>query len=234
MSTIESVIKRNSYEPVKAIIFYNNGSKMYLQDHKIIKGEIRAGKPIKKETFKKFINATVEDNAVGIKRELINPDVLFHDGLDLIVWKEKAKAVEMLFSKNLNIENGYYPAPNLIFALKNKRDLYVWAVKTYDVKHDTEMYLPPFFNILSGQKVCLGSAKLNNEKKGSINELVETYSSLFWKSEFSAIHDGGGVSDNMNLFWKALKDKSKFPYKKLKPLNSYSNANFSSILNQVL
>jgi PRTRC genetic system protein B len=238
MSNLDTVHQANIYKPIKAIVFYQNESnEYYAEESKIVGNELRAGKSIKKSSFMAMGKSIMDDGkSQQLKRELFCDKVLYAENnleSSLIVWKWTDRTAYLRFTNGLGIKDGVYPLPNLVFVLKDNKSLYVYATKTSNINEETPLFRSPFFNILSGEKVCLGTSRLAKEDVSSVNRSIDTFERLFFESHFSALHEGGGVKENIVSLYKSLLNKKAFPVKNLLKVQQYNNVSLVNILREI-
>lgn len=216
------------YIPQAAWVVYTNDSgDYYMEKHKTVqtqKGTILgAGAPLTVEDIKGLIDEYATFAASDVKGLLPKNCIhWFQAGTAItMAWIRPASPMNLLFSEGSTVPSGKAHLPALLFICR-QRQLFVYALAGDEAEEDTQLYYPPFFNIMDGQKVCLGSAHFKNENYSSPKKIQSTMESLFFMSEFSYIHAGGKVAEgvNMNLLWKELIETGKpFPAEALKPLN---------------
>ena len=123
----------------------------------------------------------------------------------------------MMFKNDLNIGDGMFHVPGVIYIIKNERmDIFAYKGKKPDGR--TPLYLAPFFNVTGGS-VCLGNSTLEKPESLDFHTLVEYWEKRFWLSEFS--HLGGGKNptrNNLVLVTERMREQP-FDNDELQPIN---------------
>ena len=154
------------------------------------KGRMEAGIPVTYE----FMDSLVESYSDGNRRiphGWLPPNMLWCDtrrGHESYVWYNPPGKRRMFFKNDLNIGDGMFHVPGVIYIIKNERmDIFAYKGKKPDGR--TPLYLAPFFNVTGGN-VCLGNSTLEKPESLDFHTLLEYWEKRFWLSEFS--HLGGG------------------------------------------
>lgn len=182
--------------PKAALIAYEYESGNYSRSQNYLelrpineKGRMGAGIPV---TYK-FMNSLVEsytESMNGIPHGHIPPNMLWCDtrkGHERYIWYNPPQARKMYFLESLNIQEGTFNVPGVIYVVKYE-SLNIHAFKGKVPGNKTELYLAPFFNV-TGSSVCLGSSSLEKPQEMDFHGLQEYWEKRFWLSEFS--HLGG-------------------------------------------
>lgn len=199
---------------------YNHRQEYYLELHPIDrKGKLKAAVPVSCE----FMNILVENyamNMTSIPYGKIPPNLLWANsrkGHEKYVWYNPPGRRRMFFRESLNIANGEFNQPGIIYAVeRNKMNIYAFKGEK---PHETDtLYLAPYFNV-TGSSVCLGNSSLPVPQNPTFDEWLEYWEKLFWMSEFS--HLGGGTNPTKsNLVIVTEKARNQpFDYEELKPHN---------------
>jgi len=210
MNAIPELLK-----PVIGIIVYKSDSTAYLEQHTIRKIKdnqftFGSAKPMKVKTIGKILNTIkgADLNQYTFK-SLIPDNVLSYNIEDQeinLIWKVKSTIRKLIFDKSLNISNKEKITPHLIFKLKGKR-LYVYSVKTYNIKIDSKLYYAPFHNIYENGNVCMGNVKINFNLK-YIDDLINDIENKFFNSKFTHLNHKL-FKNNINVLWNRNSFKIK-------------------------
>ena len=189
------------FKPKAAMIAYVCGEEYnknyYLELRPINEsGRMGAAVPVSYD----FMNALVENysaDACGTPHGLVPENMLLCDtrrGHDRYVWWNAPRRRKMFFKISLNITDGEFGVPGVVYDAKSD-SLSVYAFKGTRPDMDDTLYRAPFFNVTVAS-VCLGNAPLNLPSDPSFTDLVGCWERRFWMSEFS--HLGGGCNPTKN------------------------------------
>ena len=183
------------------------------------KGRMEAGIPVTYE----FMDSLVESYSDGNRRiphGWLPPNMLWCDtrrGHESYVWYNPPGKRRMFFKNDLNIGDGMFHVPGVIYIIKNERmDIFAYKGKKPDGR--TPLYLAPFFNVTGGN-VCLGNSTLEKPESLDFHTLLEYWEKRFWLSEFS--HLGGGKNptrNNLVLVTERMREQP-FDNDELQPIN---------------
>lgn len=211
------------FTPKAALIAYECGrsysKEYYLELHPINeKGKMGAGIPVTQE-FMNEIASSYSDTTSGMPHGILPENMLFADtrkGQEKYIWFNPPGKRQMFFYKELNIKDGEYNLPGLIYIVSEGK-LCMYAFKGKKPGENTELFLAPFFNA-SSTYVCLGSSNLEKPQSPSFKELLEYWEKRFWLSEFSHLSGEGNPTEH-NLV-RVLEDSAKAPFdaNELKPI----------------
>ena len=183
-------------------------------------GRMMEGTPVTEEFMNELaLNYTgVESNKPHgrIPRTMLYADN--RKGSEKYVWYDSPRKRMMYFTEKLNIDDGEYYAPGLIYEASDS-SLKVYSYKGNKVPAEDEaLFRGPFFNV-SDSSVCLGSARVKKPDDPTFESVVAYWEKMFWMSKFSHLY--GSISptvDNLILVTKAAKDKP-FDLDQLKPID---------------
>lgn len=169
------------------------------------------------------MDSLVESYSDGNRRiphGLLPPNMLWCDtrrGHESYVWYNLPGKRRMFFKNDLNIGDGMFHVPGVIYIIKNERmDIFAYKGKKPDGR--TPLYLAPFFNVTGGS-VCLGNSTLEKPESLDFHTLLEYWEKRFWLSEFS--HLGGGKNptrNNLVLVTERMREQP-FDNDELQPIN---------------
>lgn len=193
----------------------------YLESRKIGEnGLMGAGKPVSG----KFIQALVKGFAVeasSTPHGNIPKQVLYSDtrkNQEKYVWYSPPCRKFMYFKDNLNIENGEYCIPGLIWTVRND-SLYLYSYMSKRVSPGMQLFSAPFFNVSPKDgDVCLGNAKLKLPENPSFQSFIKYWEDLFFLSEFS--HLRGDNPTKTNLVLAVKRSAEVFNYDELIPVRN--------------
>ncbi|MCC8153249.1 MAG: prokaryotic E2 ligase family D protein [Tannerellaceae bacterium] len=195
-------------KPYVALVGYQNSDDNYFEIHPIEKTEegytLGVGSPLTYECISEIAsNFSAEFNITP--HGAIPSTLLYFDnriGLEKYVWYNPPCKRRMFFSKSLNIEDGEYCVPGIVYMV-NGENLDVYAFK--GKKPSNKLFNAPFFNVTNGS-VCLGNAKVKYPENPSFADYIKYWEDKFWLTEFS--HLGSNpVKGNLVLVTKESKER---------------------------
>ena len=192
------------FQPAAALIAYAcetdyRKSEYYLELRKIGKdGIMQAGKPVSRKFIQSLAeNFTVETSSVPhgeIPRELMFANT--REGK--YVWYSHPCSKFLFFKSSLNIPNGKYFVPGLVWQVKDET-LYLFAYKAKRPTSNMQLFYAPFFNVNSCGSVCLGNSKLELPEKLTFQEYIKYWEDKFFLSEFSHVLGDNPTKSNLVL-----------------------------------
>jgi len=208
------------YIPEMALIVYRNNEtgNLYIESHKInVDGRMLAGNPLTLKCIAELVESfSVEQGSVP--HGIVPENMLYFDtrkGHERYLWWNPPRQRLMFFSSNLNIKDGEYYLPGIIYDT-NGENLDVYAFKGKNPEVESRLFKAPLFNV-TGQNVCLGSAKIKFPDNPAFSDYIEYWEKKCWLSEFS--HLGGSVNPTKsNLVAVTKKMKESFDNNELIPL----------------
>lgn len=132
------------------------------------------------------------------------PENVIAYGLNYMAWTSEATSRPLLFQgaadKGLQELDGQsFPQPRLLFIVKNQR-LCIFALKgTERPTPQTPLYKAPYFNLLPGEEMCKGSARI--PKAGDL-ESIPKWEEVFFLSNF--VHGNGTKRWNFDGSYKEM------------------------------
>jgi PRTRC genetic system protein B len=212
--------------PTKAVIVYEWDGEYYLEQHKISKGQMLAGKPLTEEMLHDLAEALdkkkrKDSTIIGI----VPSNLLYcHWAAEkkVLVWYEIPVKRQMLFTKDLGIKNGEAWQPGLIFVMTGKELLVFAYVGDQRPCETTQLYRAPYHNVSSEGEVCLGSASISGHFDNTYSSWIMRYQLLFWGSEFSHLAGNDSpIQGNLNAYWmKAIRTGAAFDNSVLIPFSA--------------
>ena len=188
-------ILNQQHIPEMALVVYRNNKtgSIYIESHKInAEGRMLAGCPLTLKCITELVETfSVEQGTVP--QGAVPGNLLFFDtrkGHERYVWYNPPGKRMMYFSRSLNIEDGEYCLPGIIYDT-NGENLNVYAFKGKKPEAETKLFKAPLFNV-TGQKVCLGNAKIKFPDNSTFIAFIEYWEKKFWLTEFS--HLGGNIN----------------------------------------
>ena len=208
--------------PVAALIAYvsedeNWQKDYYLEFRKIGKtGVMEAGKPVSIKFIQSLIESySVESSSVPYG-EIPKGLLYVNTREEKYVWHTPPCRKHLYFKGSLNIPNGEYYIPGLVWQVKGY-SLYLFAYKAKRLTSGTQLFSAPFFNVNSTDgNVCLGSAKLKLPEKLTFQKFIKHWEDKFFLSEFS--HLRGNNPTKTNLVLVTLNSKQAFDNAELLPI----------------
>jgi len=209
-------------QPIAALIAYTcNGSyhkDYYLEYRKINNsGLMGAAKPVSK----KFVQSLVENFSAN---ETLFPHGEIPEGLlyadtrkEKYLWHRPPCQKFLYFKSNLNIPNGKYCLPGLVWSIE-RNTLCIFAYKAKRLMQDTQLYSAPFFNVDHKKGiVCMGSASLKPPESLTFSNFIKFWEDKFFLSEFSHITGSNPIKNNLVTVIK--NSVNSFDNNELKPIN---------------
>lgn len=212
-------LKITDYTPDSMIISYRSEhhDKFYLESAKLSNkhGKLEPGafSPVSMSLMKK-IAETVSKNYNSFEYNALESNNLINFAINgtsvKMAWVTQPCVRELFFTKEMGLENGFYPVPKLIFSIDDE-DLDVFAVRRNDkLTADTVLYNAPFGNISEDGSVCMGSVR-TKAKIPSLVKLMQKWEVLFFKSYFTHTNNDKIIKGNLVTLFKSLKGKDSFP-----------------------
>lgn len=170
------------------------------------------GAPLTKECISELVSSFSAEQS-HMPAGKIPSNLLFSDnriGHKRYLWYNPPMQRMMYFSKNLNMEDGLYFVPGVIYVAESDK-LNIYAFKGR--KPVDRLYQAPFFNV-SGASVCLGNASIEYPEDPGYEALMHYWERKFWMTEFS--HLGGSRNPTKNNLYTVTKNwKERFDYNEL-------------------
>lgn len=208
-----------SYNPFMALIVYKESgeSSFYIESHSIDKkGQLQAGTPMSEACITELASSFSQEQMIT-PTGIIPSNLLYSDnriGHQAYIWYNPPKKQMMYFSKQLNIPDGEYHIPGIVYVAKGN-SLNVYAFKG---KKPNRLYRAPFFNTSSDGSVCLGNAKIEYPQKPSFFDIIKYWEDKFWLTEFTHLGGGGNPTKN-NLVIVTKNSEGIFDDKELIQMN---------------
>ena len=136
-------------------------------------------------------------------------------GQEEYIWYNPPGERQMFFHKDLNIQDGIFNLPGIVYHAKNG-SMDVFAFKGKRPVETTPLFRAPLFNV-TGSSVCLGQFVGVTTEPDSFP--AEYWEKRFWLTEFS--HLGGNVNptvSNLVIVTENIRN-NPFDMNELKPMN---------------
>ena len=172
----------------------------FLEFRKIGKeGTMGAGKPVSIKFVQSLAeNFTMESSSVPYG-EIPKRLLYANTGEEKYVWHTPPCRKYLYFKSGLNIPNGEYAIPGLVWQVKGD-SLYLFAYMAKRLTSGTQLFSAPFFNVDSNNgSVCLGSAKLKLPEKLTFLTFIKHWEEMFFLSEFSHLLGSNPTKTNLVL-----------------------------------
>ena len=212
--------------PVAALIAYQSENEYGNKEHYLElrnigdNGMMGAGKPVST----RFIQSLTESFSVkstSIPHGEI-PKVMWYADTreEKYIWHRPPCRKYLYFKKDLNIPNGVFCIPGLVWMVKREH-LYLFAYRSKRLSCKTQLYAAPFFNVnASSGSVCLGNAKLEKPEILNFFNFLKFWEDKFFLSEFSHLSGSNPTRHNLVLVMKnstnVFDNEELIPVKKLK------------------
>lgn len=199
--------KDSSFTPFMAMVAYkNHRDQVYIESHNINKkGQMLSGVPLSKACITELAGSFSEEQSVT-PHGILPANMLYFDsrtGYRKYIWYNPPRRQMMFFHKKLNIANGQYHIPGIVYVAKgDSLDLYAFMGK----KPKDKLYKAPFFNTTNGS-VCLGNAKIEYPENPTFQDLINYWEKKFWLTEFT--HLGGSMNPTKGNLIQVTKDSIK-------------------------
>lgn len=148
-------------------------------------------KPVDELFLSELVDAIKQDHFEPLKwKGFIPKNVLYCDASKRepkLIWYQEPKHMYLYFSDETKIESALYRMPPLIFKLEQS-ELFVYRLSTDDVNPDVLLYHLPLPNIYEDAKICLGEAKSKRRKNKTLDDVMQFYIDVFYKTEFNSLH----------------------------------------------
>jgi len=179
-------------------------------------GLMEAGKPVSQ----KFIHSLVEnfstESSSVLYGKIPQRMMYVHSRKGKYVWHTSPCRKYLYFTTNLNIPNGEYCIPGLVWMVDGE-SLYLFAYKAKRLTPNTQLFSAPFFNVTAKDgSVCLGNAKLKPPQNLIFLNFMQYWEDKFFLSEFA--HVLGGNPTKTNLVLVTLNSTQSFDNSELLPI----------------
>jgi PRTRC genetic system protein B len=211
---------RQQQVPCMALIVYRNDQtgNLYLESHRIDeKGRMLAGRPLTLRCITELADAFAVESG-GVPHGILPANMLFCDtrkGHERYVWYNPPRKRMMFFNSKLNMDDGEYAMPGLIYDTCGER-LDIYAFSEEKPIPDSVLYKAPMFN-MTEESVCMGNAKINFPDNPTFPEYINCWEKKFWQTEFSHLGNCGNPTRN-NLVIVIKNSTKYFDYEELIPL----------------
>lgn len=209
ISTKKTIDIHEAIEPMEAVmalVVYNAGNDVYIEQTDIKDGIPGESKPLSVETTKSiFSNLLASESGTIQAKELLPKNLLYLDinvGNFTVIWYRKSEIRTLKFAKELKMHDYTIKVPAMIYKATRK-ELSVWAIKDTKVPREkTQLFEAPFPNIYGDARVCLGNTKINIPMITTVQQIIAEYEKSFWYSEFT---------DNNNYiqYWRKIVKSKK-------------------------
>ena len=201
---------------VRAILLYGSGEKIRLATvHEPVNDPqggpplLDAGEPLTRG----FLEALVRGLGNELPAAFLPSNVLVY-ATSLTAWWEPPQIRSMFFAPDCDgktLDGKLLPHPPLVFAVRDG-GLMVWALaEDRRPEPDTWLYLAPYWNVYSDDRVCHGS--MPTPKTATIDNLPQ-WSHAFFASRFTGSNLGIQQCSHPEGFiglWRSLIGKKQFP-----------------------
>ena len=216
MNTLASEISTEDLTPHMDIIFFKNEDGIYAEY-----GVDLTTKPKYRPLSFRAIEGLLKDLQnqkamqgafASFDNNFVPKNVIYHSVRGLypsIAWIVKGK-YRPYYTRHKDDIMLFYP--HILFFIDREK-LYMFALKTLNVKPDTMLYTLPFPNMYEGGSMCWGSVRRNKLFSKSLNRTMENCEAAFFNSNFT-----GELMGNNKVFKKKYFNKNvPFPKSILKP-----------------
>lgn len=203
--------------PSLAIIVYESDEEesYYLESHDIEDGKLGAGVPLSMECISDIAKSFSAEHSITPHGK-IPGNLLYADdriGHQRYVWYNPPCKQHMFFHKKLNIPDGIYCIPGIIYEAKES------GLNLYAFEGDTpteKLFKAPFFNTTDG-RVCLGTTRIEYPSNPSYQDIMKYWENKFWLTEFTHLGGTNNPTRN-NLVTVTKQSKETFNYDELLPM----------------
>lgn len=243
---IDVSLKEDPAVPKAALVLYGrkNHNLCFATTHEVVMEnglyELTEGMPLTAKALRAIGRSF---DTIKAEPTVLHKDILYSDDDNLVFWT-KAKTHRGFFKVEgaegvecgLNESSRSLALPAMVWVIAGKAGqtptVYVFACKSRTrPDDDTPLFLPPLMNVSADGEVCWGNAPLPSSPK---RNNPEAWVDAFFASSFTHFgSDGSNIKDIESYEQYAsflMANQSRFPLKKLLPLN----ANVRSILRRIL
>jgi len=205
--------------PCMALMVYLNDrtGSYYMESHRINKeGRMLAGRPLTLKCITELADAFAVESG-SIPHGIIPANLLYCDtrkGHERYVWYNPPRKRMMYFAGKLNIPDGEYAVPGLVYDTCGER-LDIYAFREEKPEPDSVLCLAPLFNVTK-ERVCLGNAQINLPDNPAFAGYTGYWEKRFWQSEFSHLGSNGNPTKS-NLISVTKNAKKSFDRNELIP-----------------
>jgi PRTRC genetic system protein B len=211
-----------SMHPVAALIAYCSETEYGRKEHYLElrnigdNGMMGAGKPVS-VAFIRSLTENFSVKSTSVPHGEIPNVMRFADTRDeKYIWHRPPCRKYMFFKKDLNIPNGIYCIPGLVWMVK-RETLYLFAYTAKRLTLKTQLYAAPFFNVNSSSgSVCLGNARLQKPEILNFLNFLTFWEDKFFLSEFSHLSGSNPTRHNLVLVMK--NSANEFDHEELIPI----------------
>ena len=221
MNRLNDILEQQQVPQMTLVVYKNNSTgSIYIESHRIDKqGRMLAGRPLTLSCITELVEAFAVEQG-NTPHGKIPENMLYSNtrkGRERYLWYNPPCKRMMFFTENLNIENREYHLPGIIYDTHGEH-LDVYAFKEEKPESESRLYKAPLFNV-TGEKVCLGNAKINFPDNPTFGDYIMYWEKKFWQTEFS--HLGGSVNPTKNNLVTVTKNMTgSFDYNELIPLKN--------------
>lgn len=214
--------KTEQFKLNSAVFIYKKDSDYYLEHRKaLIKDNnitFGLGIPFSEEKYKEIAESIkIENKRKYVYNSIKAKNLLYfnNDGENIeLIWFKQGNVKKLKFDKQSEIVSGNYWLPNLVFRVFEK-NLYVYAVKTSNVKDNTILYNAPFPNVNNINEVCQGNVEINNDFE-NLEDIMQEYEKFFFNSEFTHLNNTKVTKSKISDVYNEITNKPiKFPNNQL-------------------
>jgi len=220
----------NVLQPSAALIVYThedfNSRRFYPELRNIgSDGLMGAGKPVNLNFIHSLIEKFSADSSSTPHGEMLKCMLYVDTMAGKYIWYSPPCKRYLYFSSSLNIPNGKYCIPGLIWMVK-KEKLYIFSYRTKQASSGTQLYSAPFFNVRPDDgSVCLGNASLTQPVNNNFHNFTAYWEKKFFLSEFSHILGNSPTRSNLVSVLKnstqTFDNEELIPIKNLKIKNIF-------------
>lgn len=218
MNKLNNILEQLQVPEMALVVYRNNKTDaVYIESRRINeKGRMLAGRPLTLKCITELVEFFSAEQG-NTPHGKIPENMLYSDtrkGHERYIWYSPPGKRMMFFSKSLNIRDGEYHLPGIIYDTDGEGlDVYAFMEEKPEV--GSILYKAPVFNV-TGQKVCLGNAKADFPDNPVFGDYTAYWEKKFWLSEFS--HPGGNTNPTKNNLVTVTKNSThSFDFEELLP-----------------
>ena len=218
MNSLNDILEQRQIPEMALVVYKNdNTGSIYIESHRINRqGRLLAGQPLTLKCITELVESLSVEQG-NTPHGIIPKNLLYSNtnkGHERYLWYNPPCKRMMFFHQNLNIEDREYFLPGIIYDTDGEH-LDVYAFKAKKPETESLLYKAPLFNV-TGQKVCLGNAKINFPDNLTFEDYIMYWEKKFWLSEFS--HLGGSMNPTKNNLVTVTRNMTgSFDYDELIP-----------------
>lgn len=172
------------FDPSALLVVYSHNNDTYLECAPVLDdGSVGALAPVSKQFMSDLVSGFSEDFRAtphgAVPSNLLLADT--RKGCEHYIWWEKPGMRQMFFDKSLDIPDGMYNMPGIVYDVKGST-LSVYCFKGKRPTLKSKLFYGPFYNYYATGKVCLGNATVKPATNPTWQNMMDRWQKIFWCS----------------------------------------------------